>query len=148
MSGFLGDHMLQSVCQGCPNGLLRGNRFGGYTGGVAQLVPNMISQACRFCEFLHTTPCGATRTGGSPEAWAWLKEEHGPRGNGPTTMVTCKMQNEWNGIWNGIWKNGIMWDMWFLTSKALQIGNKWKWQTSNSRSVEDLKTICMKQPGN
>ena len=31
------------------------------------------------------------------------------------------------------------------------LGNKWKWQTSdslNSRSVEDLKMICMKQPGN
>ena len=37
-----------------------------------------------------------------------------------------------------------------IIAKAL-LGNKWKWQTSdslNSRSVEDLKTICMKQPGN
>ena len=39
-----------SVCQGCPNGLLRGNRFGGNTGGVAQLVPNMIRQAIWKCQ--------------------------------------------------------------------------------------------------
>ena len=47
--GFLSSHVAcrvaraitQSVRQGCPNGLLRGKRFGGNTGGVAQLVPNM-----------------------------------------------------------------------------------------------------------
>ena len=53
--GFLSSHaacrvvraITQSVCQGCPNGLLRGKGFGGNTGGVAQLVPNMIRQAPR-----------------------------------------------------------------------------------------------------